>query len=139
LLALKEDVLIGGSDDEKGYGGFSARIKLPDDISFNAEYGEVEPTNLAVQASPWMDITGTLTGNGKKCGILIFCHPSNPGFPHTWIIRKQRSMQNPVYPGREPVLLPTSKPVVLHYRLVIHSEPLNTEFISKLYSAYENE
>ncbi|MBW3545710.1 MAG: PmoA family protein, partial [Bacteroidetes bacterium] len=34
LLALVPELKIGGSDDEKGYGGFSVRMKTPEDISF---------------------------------------------------------------------------------------------------------
>jgi hypothetical protein len=39
LLALTDHVEIGGSDDEKGYGGFSVRMKLPEDVGLKDETG----------------------------------------------------------------------------------------------------
>jgi hypothetical protein len=53
-------------------------------------------------------------------GLLILAHPSLPDYPPRWILRQQRSMQNPVFPGRTPIRLPTDKPLVLRYGLVIH-------------------
>lgn len=138
LSALKEEVYLGGSDNDKGYGGFSARIKLPDDIEFTARYGKVEPQRTAVEESPWMDFTGSFTGN-KKSGILILCHPSNPGFPPGWIIRDKGSMQNPVYPGRKPIPLSQSKPLTLRYRMVIHDSKLEKQDINKLLENYKKQ
>ena len=53
-------------------------------------------------------------------GIALLVHPSNPGFPQPWILRQRNSMQNPVFPGRHAVELPTEEPLVLRYRLLIH-------------------
>ncbi len=50
----------------------------------------------------------------------MMTHPGNPGVANQWILRRKRSMQNCVYPGRNPVALSTDKPTVLRYRLVIH-------------------
>lgn len=136
LRALKDDVYIGGSDNEKGYGGFSPRIILPDDIEFTADYGDVEPETTAVPASPWMDFTGSFTDKNNQSGILILCHPSNPGFPPGWIIRNEGSMQNPVYPGREPVRVPQSEQTILRYRMIIHKNELNKNAIQQLFSNY---
>ena len=50
LMALVPGVSIGGSDDEKGYGGFCARIKLPENLCFTSESGQVEPQTLQIKA-----------------------------------------------------------------------------------------
>src|SRR5262249_48094111 len=42
LLALEKDLKIGGSEDDKGYGGFSPRIRLPEDIRMVGRKGAVE-------------------------------------------------------------------------------------------------
>ena len=144
LAALEPEVRIGGSDDVKGYGGFSPRLRLPKDIRFTAEAGEVEPQKTAVNASPWMDISGTFdeaNGNrkGSTSGVTILCHPSLPGFPQMWILRKARSMQNPVYPGRTPVKLPTKEPLELRYRLVVHRGSASKEQISSWFETYAAE
>lgn len=125
LTALEPEVRIGGSDDIKGYGGFSPRLRLPEDIRFMAEYGEVEPQKTAVKASRWMSVVGRFTTEGSNAaddisGVTVLCHPSLPGFPQKWILRKARSMQNAVFPGREPVAIPTDKPLELRYRIIIH-------------------
>ena len=44
ILALEEGLRIGGSNDEKGYGGFSTRIVLPADIRMSDPNGPVTPT-----------------------------------------------------------------------------------------------
>ena len=71
LRALISGVSIGGSDDEKGYGGFCARIKLPDDMIFTSERGSVVPQNLQVEAGPWMDFPGSFGKDGIKSGLTI--------------------------------------------------------------------
>ena len=119
LTALEKDVRIGGSNDAKGYGGFSPRIRLPDGLRFLSEKGEVEPMRLSVDPSPWMDFSGKFF-DGEPSGLTVLCHPTVPGFPQRWILRRKGSMQNPVYPGREPVALSREKPLVFRYRLVVH-------------------
>ena len=137
IHALKKNLYIGGSDNEKGYGGFSARIKLPEDITFTADYGQVKPKTTAVPSSPWMDFSGSFARNGEPGGILIIAHYSNPDYPPEWIIRANSSMQNPVYPGRKPVLVPKSKPLILRYRIIIHQNSLNDSTIEQLVSNYK--
>ena len=45
LLALADGMRLGGSEDAKGYGGFTTRIPLPDGLLFTGSNGPVEPTN----------------------------------------------------------------------------------------------
>ncbi|MGH9880933.1 MAG: DUF6807 family protein, partial [Pyrinomonadaceae bacterium] len=138
LLALENDLRIGGSEDDKGYGGFSPRIRLPEDIRIVGRNGAVEAQNLSVDAGPWLDFSGSFHA-GKVSGVAILTHPSVPGFPQRWILRKSKSMQNPVYPGRTPVLLSREKPLVLRYRLVIHRGDAQQARIDQLQREYENE
>ncbi len=118
-----DNVRLGGSEDEKGYGGFSARVRLPEGMVFTGEDGVVTPQNLPLVAGPWMDITGPIGAKGAKAGIAIVSHPQNPGYPHPWILRSKNSMQNPVYPypGREAVPMSARDPLVLRYCLILHS------------------
>lgn len=131
LLAMEKDVRIGGSEDAKGYGGFSPRIRLPDGLVFLAKYGEVTPQRLSVDPSPWMDMTGRFSDGDDLSGVTIIGHPSLPGFPQRWILRQKRSMQNPVFPGNESVRLPTDKPLVLRYRMVLHRDRVTAEQIDE--------
>lgn len=138
LLALEPNMKIGGSEDEKGYGGFSPRIKLSDDVVFTAPTGKITPTNLPIPASEWMDISGSIGKNGSAAGLTILCNPNNPGFPNPWILRAKKSMQNAVfpYPGAKAIPLSNKKPTVLRYRLVIHDGNANAIPIAEIYKSY---
>ena len=120
LHARVDKLKIGGSDNDKGYGGFSTRIRLPKGLTFRGQKGKATPIRTAVKAGPWMDISGAYGKGGSKAGISILVHPSSPGFPQGWILRTGRSMQNPAYPGQHPVAIPIDKPMKLRYRLVLH-------------------
>lgn len=135
LLALEENMRLGGSNDEKGYGGFSARIKLPSDMQFISQKGLITPQKTAIEAGPWMQFFGSFTGSNKS-GLTIMCHPDQAGFPQPWILRQKDSMQNPVYPGNSPIHLSTSQPLELRYRIVIHRNELTKEEVDCLFEEY---
>lgn len=120
ISSLVDCLYIGGSEDVKGYGGFSTRVKLPDDLQFFSEGKSVEPQTTAVKAGSWMNMNGTFHDRAKS-GFVIIQHPDNPDFIQPWILRSKRSMQNPVYPGREPVLLEKDNPLRLNYRVVMYN------------------
>ncbi len=120
ISSLVDSLRIGGSDNEKGYGGFSARIKLPDDLKFTSGNNPVEPKTNAVEAGPWMNMNATFDGKNKS-GFVIIQHPENPGYVEPWILRSKKSMQNPVYPGREAILLKKVHPLILQYRIVMYN------------------
>jgi hypothetical protein len=139
LLALEDNLRLGGSEDEKGYGGFTTRIPLPDGLSFIGSGGPVEPQNLSVEGGPWLDFSGALGPDGKTSGIAILCHKSLPGYPQKWILRRKGSAQNPVFPGREPVPLSRNEPLVLRYRLIIHRGDVHHVDLNKLQAEYNGE
>lgn len=139
LLALEDGVRIGGSEDDKGYGGFTTRIRLPDGLSFTGSNGPVEPNRLSVEAGPWLDFSGTFHKDGKVSGLAILCHNSSPGYPQPWILRRKGSAQNPVYPGRHPILLSREKPLVLRYRLIIHRGDIHHVQLDELQAEYNSE
>jgi len=139
LLALEPDMRLGGSEDAKGYGGFSTRIPLPDGLAFTGTDGPVEPTNLSLEAGPWLDFSGKLGKDGKKGGLAILVHSSSPGYPQRWILRRKGSCQNAAWPGRDPVPLSRDKPIVLRYRLIIHRGDASQIDLDKLQAEYNSE
>lgn len=132
FLAMRDHVEIGGSEDEKGYGGFSLRIKCPDDLIFSSSTGQVQPQNEAVVAGAWMNMLGMFDGKNRS-GIAVLCHPANPQPINKWIVRQARSMQNPVYPGRNKVAVLQGVPTILRYRVITHAGNADVE---ELYSEY---
>ncbi|HCU20440.1 MAG TPA: hypothetical protein DF818_14390 [Bacteroidales bacterium] len=137
LVALVPGVSIGGSDDEKGYGGFCTRIRLPDDMEFTSAGGKVIPQTLQIVAGSWMDFSASFGKSGKKSGLIILCHPSTPNYPAPWILRQVTSTQNIVFPGRQRVNLSMDKPVVLRYRLVLHKGSALDVNIAQLKEQYD--
>jgi hypothetical protein len=120
LNAMEDGIRIGGSQDEKGYSGFSVRMKLVPGMKFTSSGKDVVPQNLSVKAGPEMDISGPIGIHGKMAGITMVCHPSNPGYPEKWIIRKEKSMQNCAWPGNQTVEIKKSKPLILNYSVILH-------------------
>lgn len=132
LIALVEDLKIGGSEDNKGYSGFSARVFLPEDIVFISKKGIVEPEVTAVEAGNWVDMQGTFDMAGeKKSGITIMFDPKYLNPFHGWILRKEGSMQNPAFPGSEPILLEKGNPFRMRYKILVHSLDWSLKMIDK--------
>lgn len=131
LKAMTSGLSIGGSNDEKGYSGFSVRLKLPRDIAFYDEKRMIEPANTAVSAGHLMKIEGAMLNKGNRGGVVIYSDPSNPAPSTQWILRKSASMQNVAYPGRKPVAIPMDKPLTLKYTLLVYEGSLNTKQIKK--------
>lgn len=133
LEPLAAGVEIGGADNDKGYGGFSARIPLPKDLKMTGSIGPVTPQRTAVEGGAWMNFTGTFTD--EKSSFTIFSHPSNPGHRPKWILRNAGSCQNPVYPGHRPVPLSKDNPLVLRYRVLLHKDA----DLQELYRQYSSQ
>jgi len=128
LLKPLTDVKLGGSNDEKGYGGFCLRIINSEQIKFISGEKLVLPQETAVMAGPWMDF------NLGGSGIAVIGYKSDR-MDHPWILRNEKSMQNVPYPGRTPVQLP-KEGLRLQYRVIIHNDRFNTADMDRLYSEY---
>lgn len=135
LLALTENLKLGGSADEKGYSGFSVRMVLPADIKFWGPAGEIKPENTAVGSRGYVNISGSVGKTGNTGGIVILDHRDNPGYPQPWILRKKNSMQNAAFPGNSLVLVSTQKPLILKYSLLVYSGKMNDKKIQKIIKA----
>jgi hypothetical protein len=131
LKALTDRLQIGGSADDKGYSGFSVRLKLPEDVIFRGENGLVEPVTNAVDAGNYMNINGSFLKNGKKGGVVVWSNPENPPPATSWIIRKSASMQNAAFPGRNPVAIPFGEPLILKYSLLVYQGEMSIKQILK--------
>jgi len=127
LIAKRESVRIGGSDDVKGYGGFSVRMALNGSEIFSSNHRTIEPTVEQLKADLWMNI------HSATSGVAMMNHSENAGLKiqeSSWIVRRKHSMQNAVFPGRHAIELSATEPLRLRYRLVIHDGTLSTEVIN---------
>ncbi|MCM5663811.1 DUF6807 family protein [Galbibacter mesophilus] len=131
LQPLVDNVKIGGSNDIKGYGGFSTRILLPEDIVFTSEGNRVTPKTEAVKAGNYINMEASFQGKDTS-GLIIIASTDNPKPIDEWILRKENSMQNAVYPGKNPVALSKTTPTVLKYRLVLYKKSLSNSQLKML-------
>ncbi|WP_215223844.1 DUF6807 family protein [Echinicola shivajiensis] len=134
LTSLVDHLELGGSEDEKGYGGFSPRIKLPKDIKFSSDGKEITPQNLPVQAGPWMNLSGSFNGKSNS-GIIIMGEPEKLPQYKGWILRKANSMQNMAFPGRSPISLPLGEPLIFRNQLLVHNH-LSLKEIEQYYQKF---
>ena len=132
ITALEDSLFIGGSEDEKGYGGFSIRLDPGSGLEFESVNGEVEPQTTALDAGAWMNIIGNWDESVADEGVIMISHRDNPGHPQPWIIRKENSMQNAMYPGRSPVMIPLGKPLHLKYRVIVYHELIGDDILEWL-------
>jgi hypothetical protein len=132
LLALAEKLSIGGSEDVKGYSGFSVRMKLPEDVRFIGPKGEIEAQNEAVQSAGYVNISGSVGENNREGGIVMVDNSLNHGYPQPWILRARNSMQNAAWPGNTTIPVSTTEPLVLKYSLLVYSGSLSDKKIQKI-------
>ncbi len=122
LNALVPNLSIGGADNEKGYGGFSLRIKMPDSLKFYSKVGRVKPKRTQITVGAWMKFVAPFGVNKKEQSITVKTDVSSPNYPQPWILRQKKSMQNVVFPGRELYKLTLSRQLVLNYSIIIKNE-----------------
>lgn len=138
LFPLQDAVRLGGSEDDKGYGGFSLRVKMLEGLRFVAESGPVQPTRGPLDAGDWIDFSAPFGSSGSLSGVAILVHPASAGYPQSWILRSPEtpSMQNPVWPGPEPFTLSRQAPTRLRYRLVVHRGDASGIGLDELAASY---
>jgi hypothetical protein len=123
ITARSETLALGGSDDAKGYGGFSVRLIKPDRLNFGSGGEAVTPAVGPVEAGKAMGFAWTQGGGTPGDGVPAWtvglaCRAN--GAPITrWILRKELSMQNCVFPGRAPFVLKKGETLRLQSTLII--------------------
>lgn len=119
VVATVDGLSLGGSDDSKGYGGFSMRLIAPDRLVFASRGKTVVPSpTLPVVAGDSMGFAWPSQPGLSQWAVGLNCKVD--GRPITqWTLRKELSMQNCVWPGRAPVALVKGKPLRLQSTLVI--------------------
>ncbi|GJM29577.1 MAG: hypothetical protein DHS20C17_22120 [Cyclobacteriaceae bacterium] len=133
LQSQRDHVELGGSDDNKGYGGFSARLALGEDVAFSDATGIVTADNEQVEAGNWL-LVEDIGENQTQVAILY--HPESTADLQGWILRERNSMQNPVWPGRERAVLNEGEEVSIIASLVVFSDEVNKNQLEKIYKGF---
>ncbi|MFA7262665.1 MAG: DUF6807 family protein [Caulobacter sp.] len=118
ITPLVDGLSLGGSDDAKGYGGFSVRLVAADRLVFGSAGKAVAPAVTPVTAGSAMGFSWPGQPGLSKWAVGLACKVD--GRPISlWILRREASMQNCVWPGRVPVALPKDRPLRLQSTLII--------------------
>ncbi|RMF98839.1 MAG: hypothetical protein D6741_09120 [Planctomycetota bacterium] len=121
LLALCDNVSIAGRPKasyggQGGYSGFALRAAPADGQKITPF---VDPPEKELRCS-WLDYVANFDGKGPA-GMTLVEHPSNPGYPNPWYEYPNLNCVMPSWPEEREVAVPRDKPIVLRYRMWVHS------------------
>ena len=115
--ALKDSITLATRNTDS-YGGLNLRMMTPDyqDISYYTDDAGAEPRRA------WSDFNGIFEGNEAFSGLTVLQHRDNPNYPGKWVEYPDLAWVQPTFPApgtRYPISM--KEPLILRYRLVIHS------------------
>ena len=117
FVALKDGVTLARRGTEH-YGGLNVRMATPaaQDISVHTDPSNVVPRRA------WSDLSGVFGSSAASSGLTLLQYQQNPDYPGDWVQYPQLSCCQPTFPAAGTrYALSRDKPLVLHYRLLIHS------------------
>lgn len=116
LRGLRSGVEIGGTEDEKGYGGPSLRFGNSERIVIHGDGRELRATPAAIEVGDAIDFSWPSLPAPWPERVRVACEVD--GRPWTrWVLRQEPSMQNCAFPGARSVRVPVGDE--LRLRLVI--------------------
>ena len=123
--------LQGTQDGGKGYGGLSFRgAPMFTGTAVTSDKGPLEK-DINNEEFLWTDIST------EQLGLAIFVAPDHPDFPTAWITRNSYAgFLNASWPGLKTVVLQPEKPVVLRYRIYVHSGDAASGNVRAAYQEY---
>ena len=135
LLALKDSITIATRKTDS-YGGLNLRMMRPEsqEISFFMDEAGAKPIRA------WSDFNGIFKGNNSVSGLMVLQHKDNPEYPGDWVEYPNLAWVQPTFPtAGTRYALDTKNPLILRYRLIIHTgEKPDTGISEKLWDAYNH-
>ncbi|HPE58603.1 MAG TPA: PmoA family protein, partial [Bacteroidales bacterium] len=135
LLALKDSVTIA-TRFTNSYGGLNIRMQTPENqnISFFTDRKGSDPLRA------WSDFNGIFEGNKSTSGLMVLQHKDNPEYPGEWKEYPELAWVQPTFPTPNTrYLLSKEVPLILRYRLIIHSGgKQNEDYYMKNWDAYHS-
>ena len=127
-LESLEDSITIATRATNSYGGLNLRMMTPE--SQEISYFTDQPGTQPLRA--WSDFNGIFDGSESPSGLMVLQHKANPEYPGAWVEYPNLAWVQPTFPTpdtRYPLI--KGKPLVLRYRLIIHSGGKPDEDISK--------
>lgn len=112
---------LGGSEDDRGFGGFSIRLVDPEHLAFASGGKTITPNGAAIDAGSNMGFAWS--GEGSPAWAVGLACKANGQAVTRWMLYNDRSMQNCVFPGRAPLVLKKDEALRLQETLVIRPAP----------------
>ncbi|WP_297508292.1 DUF6807 family protein [uncultured Caulobacter sp.] len=121
-ITARVDALgLGGSEDDRGFGGFSIRLVDPEHLTFASGGKTIVPNGGAIQAGPSMGFAWSGGDASPAWTIGLACKANDQAITR-WMLYTDRSMQNCVFPGRAPLVLKKGQALHLQETLVIRPQ-----------------
>ena len=117
FVALKDGVTLARRGTEH-YGGLNVRMATPaaQDISVHTDAANAAPRRA------WSDLSGVFGSASTSSGLTVLQYQRNPDYPGDWIQYPALSWCQPTFPASGTrYALPPGKPLVLHYRILVHA------------------
>jgi hypothetical protein len=108
---------LGGSEDDRGFGGFSMRLVDPEHLTFSSGGKTITPNGGAITAGASMGFAWT--GEASPAWTVGLACKANGQAVTRWMLYNDRSMQNCVFPGRAPLVLKKGEALRLQETVVI--------------------
>jgi len=109
---------LGGSEDDRGFGGFSIRLVDPEHLTFSSGGKTITPNGAAIDAGPNMGFAWSGGSSSPAWAVGLACKANGQPVKR-WMLYNDRSMQNCVFPGRAPLMLKKDQALHLQETLVI--------------------
>ena len=122
-IASRIDALgLGGSEDDRGFGGFSIRLVDPEHLTFSSGGKTIVPNGAALDAGASMGFAWSGGSNSPAWSVGLACKANGQAVKR-WMLYNERSMQNCVFPGRAPLVLRKDQTLRLQQTVVIRPIP----------------
>lgn len=119
IITSRLDALgLGGSEDDRGFGGFSIRLVDPEHLTFASGGKTLVPNGAALDAGQSMGFAWSGGSNSPAWTVGLACKANGQAVTR-WMLYNDRSMQNCVFPGRAPVILKKGQTLRLQETVII--------------------
>ena len=118
LRALRDGVALAGTDDEKGYGGPSLRLRDAESVELASGGRTLTATLARMTVGPEVELRWGEASPLAGRQVTLACRVQDRPWTE-WVLRQEPSMQNCAFPGRTPRVLPTVDPLRIEVSAVL--------------------
>ncbi len=118
ITSKVDGLQLGGNDDERGFGGFALRLTGASGLSFASNGRPVNPAFGSISAGSSMGFAWPGQSGLDRWGVGLACKVDDRPLQQ-WMLRREASVQNCIFPGRTPVVLSKGRALHLQATIVI--------------------